>query len=75
MNKLLWDRPKRWKPKYASNQRCPISQGNDPTYFINDTGPDLGLTVLVKADANDYFYTIQNFVGFIVSLLLPTYYK
>lgn len=49
------------------NQRCPISQGNDPTYFISDTGPDLGLTVLVKVDVDDYFYSLYNSVGLFVS--------
>lgn len=60
----MWDGG--YRPKLP-NQRRPISGSNDPTYFIDNTGPDLGLTVLVKADTNDYFYTLYNFVGFIVS--------
>lgn len=37
-----------------------------PSYFIDDTGPERGLILLLNGTVNDYYYPMYNSVGFVV---------
>lgn len=47
---------------------CIIRAEPDP-FYMDETGPELGLILLLNGSLSDYYYPLYNFVGFIVSFM------
>uniref|UniRef100_A0A182IT20 Pickpocket n=1 Tax=Anopheles atroparvus TaxID=41427 RepID=A0A182IT20_ANOAO len=43
-----------------------------PSYFLDVTGPEMGLVLLLNGSSNDYFYNLFNNIGFNLQIFNPT---
>lgn len=53
---------------YVSSQTAD-KRIHPPSYYLDVTGPEMGLVLLVNGSANDYFYNLFNSIGFSVSIV------
>ncbi|KFB45449.1 AGAP001631-PA-like protein [Anopheles sinensis] len=45
---------------------------HQPSYFLDITGPEMGLVLLLNGSSNDYFYNLFNNIGFNLQIFNPT---
>ncbi|XP_050072210.1 pickpocket protein 28-like [Anopheles maculipalpis] len=43
-----------------------------PSYFLDVTGPEMGLVLLLNGSSNDYFYNLFNNIGFNLQIFNPS---